>query len=67
MNDKHEKKFSQYDIYYIIDKRIKEEMERKNAYIQKNGYKSKETLNEFDTVISTLSSLYGEFDKDGTY
>lgn len=67
MNDKHEKKFSQYDIYHIIDQRIKKEMALKNAYIQKNGYKHTEILNRFDTVISTLSTLYGEFDTDGTY
>lgn len=67
MNDKHEKKFSQYDIYFIIDQRIKKEMTLKNEYIQKNGYKNKEILNRFDTTISTLSSLYKEFDTDGTY
>lgn len=67
MNDKHEKKFSQYDIYYIIDRRIKEENERKNAYIQKNGYDGSETLARFYTAIETLSSLYKEFDKNGTY
>ena len=67
MNDKHENKFSQYDIYYIIDQRIKKEMTRKNEDIQKNGYKHKDVLNRFDTVISTLSTLYGEFDADGTY
>lgn len=67
MNDKHGKKFSQYDIYFIIDQRIKKEMTLKNEYIQKNGYKNKEILNRFDTTISTLSSLYGEFDTDGTY
>ena len=67
MKNKHEKKFSQYDIYHIIDQRIKKEMALKNEYIQKNGYKHKDTLNRFDTAISTLSTLYGEFDKDGTY
>lgn len=60
-----EKKFSRQDIYDIIDQRIKTEMERKNKYIQKNGYKHTDVLNRFDTVISTLSSLYGEFDKGG--
>lgn len=67
MNDKHEKKFSQYDIYYIIDRKIKETMALKNEYICKNGYKDKDILNRFDTTISTLSTLYREFDKDGTY
>lgn len=65
--DKHEKKFSQYDIYNIIDKRIKREMELKNEYIQKNGYKHKDIINRFDTAIATLSMLYREFDLDGTY
>lgn len=56
-----EKKFSRHDIYHIIDQRIKTEMVRKNEYIQKNGYKHTDVLNRFDTVISTLSTLYGEF------
>ena len=67
MNDKHEKKFSQYDIYYIIDRKIKETMALKTEYILQNGYKDKNILNRFDTTISTLSTLYREFDKDGTY
>ena len=67
MNDKHEKKFSQYDVWFIIDQKIKSEMVKKNEYIQKNVYKHKDILNRFDTVIATLSSLYGEFDTDGTY
>jgi hypothetical protein len=60
-----EKKFSRQDIYDIIDQRIKTEMTRKNEYIQKNGYKHTDVLNRFDTAISTLSSLYGEFDNGG--
>lgn len=60
-----EKKFSRQDIYGIIDQKIKTEMARKNEYIQKNGYKHTDVLNRFDTVISTLSSLYGEFDNGG--
>ena len=67
MNDKHEKKFSQYDIYCIIDERIKKEMARKNEYIQKNGYRHVDVINRFDTAISTLSTLYSAFDHDGTY
>lgn len=67
MDNKHEKKFSQYDIWFVIDQRIKREMANKNEYIQKNGYKHKDALNRFDTVIATLSSLYGEFDTDGIY
>lgn len=67
MLGKFEKQFSQYDIYEIIDRRIKEEMSRKNAYIQKNGYKDTDTLKRFDTAIATLSNLYREFDKDGTF
>ena len=58
-----EKKYSTSDIFDVIDKRIKEAMSRKNAYIQKNGYNDKETLVRFDITISTLSSLYREFKK----
>lgn len=62
-----EKKFSQYDIYYIIDKKIKKECELKTAYIQKNGYEHKDVLNLFDARIFALSELYKEFDPDGTF
>ena len=61
MNNLYTKKYSCDDIYAVLDRKIKEEMSRKNAYIQKNGYKHKETLNRFDERISMLSELYGEF------
>lgn len=67
MLGKFEKQFSQYDVYEIIDRKIKEEMARKTEYIQKNGYKHTDVLKRFDTAIYTLSSLYREFDKDGTF
>ena len=60
----HNKMFSRYDIYQIIDDEIKRQMELKNAYIQKNGYKHKEVLDRFDCAISTLSTLYSRFKGD---
>lgn len=67
MKDKHEKKFSQYDIWHIIDQKIKEESARKTAYIQNNGYNHPDVLRLFDTTIHTLADLYKEFDEDGSY
>lgn len=58
---KEQKMFSLDDVFNIIDHEIKQQMAYKNAYIQKNGFKHKDVLNEFDVVISTLSSLYGRF------
>ena len=55
------KMFSQYEIYAIIDEEIKRQMELKNSYIQKNGYKHTDILQRFDCAISTLSGLYSRF------
>ena len=62
-----ERKFSQYEIYHIIDKKIEKEHELKTAYIQKNGYVHKDVLNLFDTRIFALLELYKEFDYNGTF
>ena len=62
-----DKKFSQYEIYAIIDKEIKRQMELKNSYIQKNGYKHTDILQSFDCAISTLSGLYSKFNAAGTF
>lgn len=56
-----EKKFSQYDIYAIIDAKIEKEKELKTAYIQKNGHTHKDVLDIFDARIFALSELYNEF------
>lgn len=56
-----EKKFSQYDIYAIIDAKIEKEKELKTAYIQKNGYTHKDVLDIFDARVFALSELYNEF------
>lgn len=56
-----EKKFSQYEIYSIIDTKIDKEKELKTAYIQKNGYVHKDVLDIFDARIFALSELYNEF------
>lgn len=58
---KEQKMFSLDDIFNIIDHEVKQQMAYKNAYIQKNGFKHKATLNEFDVAISTLTGLYGRF------
>ena len=55
------KTYTQYEIYAIIDKMIKEEMRLKNEYIKKNGYKHKDTLDRFDSHICALSGMYSAF------
>lgn len=56
-----EKKYSRDEILDIVDGMIHKEMELKNAFIKKNGYKHTETLNRFSERISVLSELYGKF------
>ena len=56
-----EKTYTKSEIIDIIDGAIKDEMQRKNKYIELNGYKHKEILNRFDTAISTISSLISKF------
>ena len=53
-----------YEIYAILDKKIKEEMENKNNYIKNNGYTHKEILNRFDERIATLTELYFIFNEE---
>ena len=55
------KNYTKEEIISIIDRKIKEEMQHKNDYIKKNGYKHKETLLKFDNSISTLLCLISEF------
>lgn len=55
------KAFTKDEIYTIIDGRIKDAMQRKNKYIELNGYKHKDILKAFDTEIATLTRLYGVF------
>lgn len=55
------KTYTTDEIYAIIDKEIKRQMELKNAYIQKNGFTHKDTLDRFGQYVSALSSLYGKF------
>lgn len=61
------KMFTKYEIYTIIDDEIKRQMQLKNEYIQKNGYKHSDILQRFDSSISALSGLYGKFDQAGTF
>lgn len=65
--DNYNKMFSQYEIYNIIDKKIKQEMEYKNRYIQLNGYKHKDVLEKFAIRIAILNELYREFNNNGTF
>ena len=62
-----DKMFSRYEIDAIIDDEIKRQMELKNSYIQKNGYKHTDVLQSFDCTISTLSGLYSKFNSAGTF
>lgn len=58
---KNEKSFTQSEIYSVIDEMIHKEMELKNAFIEKNGYKHTETLNRFAERVTAFSELYGKF------
>lgn len=51
------------EIFQVIDRRIKKEIQLKNEYINKNGFNHIETLKRFDTAIATLTSLYCTFDR----
>jgi hypothetical protein len=53
-----------FDIYAILDKQIKKEMENKNNYIKLNGYAHKDILNRFDERICTLTGLYFIFNEE---
>lgn len=55
------KTYTKEEITLVIDKLIKEELDKKNKYIQQNGYKHIDTLNKFATRISLLSGLYSKF------
>jgi hypothetical protein len=55
------KQYGKDEIISIIERRIKEEMQRKNEYIAKNGYKHIDVLKGFDASIATLTSLYSAF------
>ena len=65
--DNYNKMFSQYEVYHIIDEKIKQESEYKNRYIQLNGYGHKDVLERFDNRIAALNELYKEFNDNGTF
>ena len=52
------KKLSYNDILVVLDKEIKATMERKNKYIERNGYNG---TDRFNTQIATLTGLYSVF------
>ena len=60
-NEQMKKQYGKDEIISVIDRRIKEEMQRKNEYIAKNGYKHIDVLKGFDASIATLTSLYSAF------
>lgn len=51
-------------IFDILDKQIKQQMQYKNEYIEKNGYYHKDILNRFDTKITALTELYFVFNEE---
>ena len=55
------KMYSINDIFAIIDIAIKDELNRKNAFIAKNGCKDADAINSFDYYIAALSTLYTKF------
>lgn len=56
-----EKMYSINDIFAIIDIAIKDELNRKNAFIAKNGCKDADAINRFDCCVAALSTLYTKF------
>lgn len=58
-----EKTYTKSDIFDILDIAKKEAMQRKNRYIELNGYTHKETLARFDTEIAAISYLYSRFER----
>ena len=55
------KMYSIDDIFAIIDSAIKDELNRKNAFIAKNGFKDADAINRFDCRVAVLSKLYTRF------
>ena len=55
------KTYTKADIFEVIDREIKKELERKNRYIELNGYSHKDVLDQFAARVSALSSLYCAF------
>lgn len=62
MKDYDKKIYSKSDIINIIDKALKDNLEKKNKYIEKNGFKHKDTLNAFATKATTLFEMFSYFD-----
>lgn len=58
------KRYTLDDVYAIINKAIKKEMENKNRYIQLNGKHHKDVLNAFDNHIAALTYLCIDFKND---
>lgn len=49
------------EVFAILDKQIKKEMELKNEYIAKNGFKNIAAIRSFDSAIATLTGMYYTF------
>lgn len=56
-----EKMYSIDEIFTIIDIAIKDELNRKNAFIAKNGCKDADAISRFDCYIAALQTLYTKF------
>ena len=56
--------FKLEEIIEILDQELRKNSEEKNAYIAKNGYRHKDTLQAFDTAQSTIISLMYAFKKE---
>lgn len=55
------KMYSIDEIFSIIDIAIKDELNRKNEFIAKNGDNDFTAINRFDTSVAVLSTLYTKF------
>ena len=51
------------EVFSVIDREIKKQIQLKNAFIEKNGFSNVDTIRRFDSAIAALSGLYGPFEK----
>ena len=58
------KTYTRQEVIDIIDIAIKEANERKNKYIEKNGFKHIEVIKRFDTEKATLLYLISRFERN---
>lgn len=51
------------EAFSVIDREIKKQIQRKNAFIEKNGFSNVDAIRRFDSAIAALSGLYGPLGK----